>query len=546
MKKNVIKIIGGIFLISVVSFTIWYFYQPSMNKSSHSYQKKSPVWQTINPVRATEFSSIKVVGKVKSNGFAVIAPRRAGIIQDLLVDIGDEVSKGQTIGSMLPEGVEGQSSAAIAEASARLQKARAELDQAKTVATEAVSVATKQWRESGAQVETKIALDADSQRQLAEKKSEGQLVATQAWESVKLLLFGTGANILNRNIVGSFSNSIQETKVQNEAQKMQRLEQTYAFESLSVVEHLEQVENFLAEVETLYKSAQVGPELTEMAIKQNLGIIQNQQLKVSQTQQAILNLEEKKNRSLAEQTEKAASLDRSRDMIDLVESQQNLSLTQAEKNVEVALANYNAALVKAGHQSITAPFSGTITARLVEVGEAVMTNKPLFYLENVPTARAEQAAYEIHFSVPESWSGKLAVGDQITVKTTTTGETWSAKIFRLSNQISLMTGSIMATAIIIPPTENESDEDTISTKLTHGQSLFVYLEDVNSQIFSVPTLSLKKRGSDYFLWKMVDHEPVQVSVELLAEDGEFSQIFSRELTLDDEIISNPSVSLFKQ
>jgi multidrug efflux pump subunit AcrA (membrane-fusion protein) len=527
---------------------IWYF--SASSKPTKTYTKPKKIWQTVSPKIAKDFSSIKIVGKVKSNGFAIISPRRSGIVQDLLVDIGDAVTKGQTIGSMLPDGVEGQSSAAIAESLAKLQKTRAELEQAQAVATDSVGVATKQWRETSAQVDTKSTLDTESQRQLTEKKSEGRIVATQAWESTKVLLFGTGSNALTRSIVGSFSDSIQENNVKNLAADIQRMEQNSEFEVLEVVEHLNHIEKFLVEVEFLYKNAQDGRELTATSIEKNLTNIQQQQLKVSRTKQSILALEEKKNRLTSEQAEKKASLDRSLDMIDLVSSQQNLSLTQAEKNVSVALANYNGALVKSGHQKITSPFDGVITARMVEVGQAVTMNQAIFYLEGVPTARSKQTGYEIHFSMPESWKNILSISDPIRLKTVDTDETLAAKIFRVSEQINTTTNSIMATAIIDLPTYNRdieraSSENKSEQILTHGQNIFVYLQDTNSQKFSVPTPAIKKRGTDYFVWKMIEKTPVQVAINLIAEDGEFSQIFAKEISIDDQIIRNPSVSLFK-
>jgi len=152
MKKLIYQkrylILGVLGIMVLVGLASWYF--SSKGSPNNTFSK------------AKDFSSIKIPAKVKSNRFAIISPRRTGIIQDLLVDIGDEVYKGQTIGSMLPEGVEGQSSAAINEASARLQKARAELANSKGVAIDAVSVATKQWRETNLQSQTQTTLEAQN------------------------------------------------------------------------------------------------------------------------------------------------------------------------------------------------------------------------------------------------------------------------------------------------------------------------------------------------------------------------------------------------
>jgi multidrug efflux pump subunit AcrA (membrane-fusion protein) len=314
--------------VTILGLISWYFL--STNTSKNNFSPKEKIWKTAEVKIAKDFASIKVPAKVKSNQFAIIAPRRVGIIQDLLVDIGDEVEKGQTIGSMLPEGVEGQSSAAIAEASARLQKARAELSRAKGVAVEAVEVATEQWKETNFQYQTRTTLDQESRKQLEEKRLEAILIATQIWENSKLVLFGTGSNTSSRSIQGSFANTNQENDVENLADEVQRMEESGQWNLPStVVEHLSHLENFITEAEILYKNALEARNFTKDQIIANLSTIQNEQVRISQTKQAILALEEKNKRLTAEQAEKGAGVDRSTEVIELVESQQNLSTTQA-------------------------------------------------------------------------------------------------------------------------------------------------------------------------------------------------------------------------
>lgn len=556
MYKKRYLILDIIGLLIIAGLLFWYFGSDKLPQRAIS--KKENIWQTEKVEISKDFSTIKVPAKVRSNQFAIISPRRPGIVQDLLVDVGDQVYKGQTIGLMLPEGVEGQGSAAIAESSARLQKARAELANTKGVAVDSVSVATKQWRESNLQTATQSALEKETEKQLAQKKSEAVLIATQAWENTKIILFGNGSNSIgSRTIQGNFSDSERQNDVKNLADDTQRMEESGSWNNPeNVLEHLSHLENFLTQVEILYKNAQEGRGITSLEISNNLSTIQSQQLKISQIRQAILSLEEKNKLFSSVQAEKEAGTDRSKEVLELVQSQQNLTTTQAEKNVEVALANYNAALIKAGHQSITSPFSGTITARMVEVGQSVAMNMALFYLEGAQTTRSQESLSEIHFSLPESWRNKVANGDMVLLKTIE-GESFKGKIFRLSEHINLGTNSIMATAIAFKKTyeevslegeegKNKRKEILTPMNFEHGQSLFVYVTASDSNIFTVPTLALKKRSNDYFLWKMEEENPIQLQVQVMAEDGEFSQVFSKELKTDDSIISNPSVSLFKK
>lgn len=556
MKKIIYQkryaISGWLGIIIMFSFILWYFV--STETPNNNFSQKEKVWQTIEIKTAKDFASIKIPAKVKSNKFAIIVPRRIGIIQDLLVDIGDEISKGQIIGSMLPEGVEGQSSATIAEASAKLQKARAEISNAKDVAVDSISVATKQWRETNLKSKTQDTLNQETQKQLTEKKYEAVLIATQAWENTKLLLFGTGNNSGSNSIQGNFANVTQKNSVKNLADEIQRMEESEAWnDPEKILEHLSHLEKFLTQTEILYKNAQEGRNLTASKIRNNITTIQNQQIKISQIKQALLVLEEKNKYLTSIQAEKEAEIDRSKEVLSLIQSQQNLTTTQAEKNFQVALANYNIALIKTGHQRITSPFEGVITARMVEVGQAVTPNTILFYLEGANTTRSQESLFEIHFNLPESWRNKVSVGDSVLLKSIE-GESFEGQVFRLSSQINLDVNSVLATAIVIDESFSESNDSSIDSNdknpviitLQHGQSLFVYITDSNNSIFTVPTSALKKRRNNYFLWKMENKNPVQITVEIVAEDGEFSQIFSRNLTENDFIISNPSVSLFKK
>ncbi len=70
-----------------------FIWQWSQTPDQLNFPKKEKVWQTVPAKIAKDFSSLKIPGKVKSNQFAMIAPRRNGIIQDLLVDIGDKITQ---------------------------------------------------------------------------------------------------------------------------------------------------------------------------------------------------------------------------------------------------------------------------------------------------------------------------------------------------------------------------------------------------------------------------------------------------------------------
>ncbi|HEY5714490.1 MAG TPA: hypothetical protein VIT68_04015, partial [Candidatus Gracilibacteria bacterium] len=387
-------------ILLLVGFGVWY--NASVDTPAKAFMKKEPTWQTTNPVVAQDFASIKLTGKVKSNGFAIVAPRRVGIIQDLLVDIGDSVRKGETLGYLFPDGVEGQSSSSIAQASTQLAKARAELVNAQGVALDAVNFAQQGLRETQTKLSNLKDTSDASRNQLQQKHQEARTVATQVFENLKRLLFGsTNLNNSNRSILGDFSNRIQETKVENSVTEIERMEAAGLNGQEDIYDHLSHVTELLKEAEILYKSAKESRGSSMELIEKNLKAIQSDQIRVLKAQESLDDV-------ILQVRELASTLDKSQESLNLVKSQQNLSITNLENAVEVALANYNAALVKAGHQRIVAPFDGVISGRMVEVGQGVTPNTVLFHMEGVPTARADQSLFEVHFAIPESWVGKVS------------------------------------------------------------------------------------------------------------------------------------------
>jgi len=95
-------------------------------------------------VTQKESSNLLLPGKVLSHESATIYPRRAGIVKDIYLDIGDPVREGQVIGVLLPQGVEGESAALIAEKAARARQAKANYLNAKRVADVAIENAERQ------------------------------------------------------------------------------------------------------------------------------------------------------------------------------------------------------------------------------------------------------------------------------------------------------------------------------------------------------------------------------------------------------------------
>ncbi|MBU1911622.1 hypothetical protein KKG16_04385, partial [Patescibacteria group bacterium] len=123
---------------------------------------------TANPKLVSDSSSMIIIGTVLSHETANIYPRRDGIVEDVLVDIGDTVKKNQVVAILLPKGVEGLSSAMIAEKSAVKFQAEADYINSLGVAQESVNKAQQQIEEK----KSALAVAQNEQKSLLQKFSQ--------------------------------------------------------------------------------------------------------------------------------------------------------------------------------------------------------------------------------------------------------------------------------------------------------------------------------------------------------------------------------------
>lgn len=102
----------------------------NQDTSQVSVEKRK--YRTTSPKKVKD-DQVLLIGKVLSHESASVYPRRAGIVEDILVDIGDPVQKGQILAYLLPEGVESQSGLEIQAMKDQMQKAYDEYQNTKAL-----------------------------------------------------------------------------------------------------------------------------------------------------------------------------------------------------------------------------------------------------------------------------------------------------------------------------------------------------------------------------------------------------------------------------
>jgi len=510
---------GGIYAgIFILIFIIFKISEPPTPAQNHQITNASTEYQTIQPQISEAFSSIKLIGKVHSNTFAMIHPRREGLIKDILVDVGDEIQVGQTLAFLFPPGVEGQSSSQIAKAKAELVAAEQALANATSVAQESIAVAQTQLTQAQTKLHNTVEGGNFSDRgQLQQDLDHAQSVADATFQNAKKILYGDTGTVQNASqIRGKFSNAKLETDIYNKYQAI--LQQRY-LSNTEIIDQLRSLETLLRLSEELYQTSSENSQ-NHLALQKN--------------RQNVLAALDRLERTLLQTDQLEISVDQASEGLNLATSQSNKSVEDAQNRVQIAHEAYQNVLSESGHVRVISPFTGIITRRLAEMGHSVHPSKALFEIEEVTTTLSQQSAQEIHFGVPESWLNQINLEDEVQVRMPHTQKSFSARITSLGTSFNAMSQTAQAQAVL-----------TQEVFFPHNTRVYVQLQDQEHPVWSVPSTALKRKGADFYLWAInPDQSRTQIQVHVLAEDGEFSDIKSNDLTSESQIIKIASSRFF--
>ena len=478
--------------------------------------RQAKVYDTISPQLSESFSIQKFLGRINSNAYAMVHPRREGIISDILVDVGDMVAKGQTLAVLLPPGVEGQGAANIARAYAALQSAQDGLANAENTSVDSVALAQQNLDSAGGDM-------LGIRSQLSQSYVSGRTVALQTIQGLQKVLFGENHRVEYANdVLGSFNNSQQEGKVLSLFKQISLDEKNLGDDAISIYEFLGDIENLANEAEILYRDAVVTGSFPKSMIEMNRSMVQGSQGKVLMAKEKIDNAE------LKFQTAQQS--------FSLVSSQAQGSLDAARTRLDMARATYQAELAKSGNIKVVSPFSGKITARNGEVGQMASPMKKLFEMVGAETSLQEASGSEVIFGVSEDFTGQLEVGQMVEIiSPNLSSKRTTGTISRVGDSIDSATQTATVHATFMA-----------TDFLPHNSSVFVAVMMGSDPVYSIPSTSLKRKRSEHFLW-VIDGDGgyIHLPVNVLAEDGEYSDVFSEHLTLASEVVAYPSVSLWR-
>ncbi|MEK7591230.1 MAG: HlyD family efflux transporter periplasmic adaptor subunit [Patescibacteria group bacterium] len=523
----------------------------------------------VSPVLVNNASTVVLLGTVISNETANIYPRRDGIVEDITVDIGDTVKKGQVVALLLPKGVEGESAAAISRKKAEKSKMETEYETAKNVAKQSLNKTHQEIDEKREELAAvlreqegmiqRIALAAVNVEQM---QDQAFVIVRSARQTIERLLFGSNArtniNAYESNILPRLGVLQRETRydIIPFLNAMKKLEDAYAnapdaTKEALMRELLAASQNTFSALHALIASTDGTPiplpgrditidptEMTEEAHeaqtmvleakeKWENALLMAKELRASEPELAAkLRGEIKEGRS-NEAKLITAGLKTMEEELLFVASEQEQIVRIAEQGIHIADAELRMETVQSGNRQILSPFTGVVAKRFIEVGQIVMPSDPVFELTNVSTSLAKKAKAEIQFGLPENLLSAVNVGDTVQFfRQSNEEKMYEAIVTRKSPQVDAETYIIMVQARI--------PEDL---HLPHRSSVRVRLMDEDRPVFRVPAAAVKREEEANYVWILEPDRqaPTQEAVTVIAEDGEFAEIAGA-ITVESKII----------
>lgn len=542
------------------------------------------MYSTVHPTLISDSSSALILGTVISHETANIYPRRDGIVEDIYVDIGDTVKKGQVVALLLPKGVEGQSAALIAEKKARMQQAESDLSTAEQVAEETVISARQKIQEK----ETELMIAQREQNEMLQKFAEYEDNIVQLRDQAFITVQNSRQTV-ESIVMGSNSrtrDNIQEHEMLEDvgrlsSNSMDRVYLVAAFNDLLKMEsdymstdnrgRSDMIDSLIAQALTMLNQTTMLLQTTATSPNDHRGFrsfsyeeLSGHVDKIASTTDAVLKAQEKIEDAInsfaslrASEPELYAayfsgdSTDRKSNKVHMLESQiatahNSLALTEANQeqmvesrrsHVEIANAMLQSEYAQSGHRQIRSPFSGTVSKRFIDVGQIVMPSMSAFELTDVPTSLAKKAKAEIQFGLPEHLIEAVDVGDTVAffLQTDETKE-YEAEVTRKSPQVDMKTHTITVQAKI---------PDDLN--LPHQTSIRIRLKDEKTPVYRVPSSAVKREEDRNLLW-IVDpetDEPTQIDVSVVAEDGEFAELTGNVSEVSQIILDPPDLFLMQ-
>lgn len=476
-----------------------------------------PIVTVVQPQKSDESDAIiEASGQVFAAQHADIYPRREGIVQNLSVNLGDHVTKGQVVATLQPDKDQSELSADLAFKQRELEIARERLTVSsktqKTIAEVSLEAGEKDKEARLQKIDAEIQAISISAKQ-AESSVENAaydlldvatvLMYTQTDAISRHDDYGPYDHYRRKNIF--YPKDTQAKAVEQKLLTLYRGLQDKAYEG-----------DALALVNIAMDTASAVRSITANASKNadNTDENTNQRGEVSEVVDHLAELStelvsSKSNLSvlLAEKQSILAGSTQSLLEIESAGRGSQLDISLLEAEIERIRNQMGAA------RTVYAPFSGVVTKRFVNVGDSVDLERPLYTI-------IDDEHMFIRFYVTEVDLPFITQGTAITfAPTSAPSHTHKAVVSRISKSIDPETRSILIEADLDP-----EDEDGHALSQMTVRTYIPLSHDL--ELFSVPEQALELSGSSNRLWIVndaVEAESQTVKVQYIHNGNAYIQ-----------------------
>ncbi len=393
-------------------------------------------------------------GEVLSDLDGQIYSFREGVIEKLFVNLGSRVASGQVVAQLSPGQLSPEYADMLAERESMVVKARAmveiaaaNLDRAKALGAsgvqDTVEVVTQQQMVENTKKET-AGMTAFEQEALRIKERAVQVGVRTVYNMLLQIFYGGSAS-WNSTALSSSAFGVLKPQALNDFP--------------GVVSALKDA---VARIETapLERSVQSATSAADKALVLLDGTVVNEDYSTTmlsadrkEMNEAKMELidawseyQEQQAMVLKSQTTAQAKVSDSQQMLSRMRADAEKMFITARADLDAATKARDIVARASSERSVRSPFSGVITQRLVNVGEKISMNTPLFAIVNNDRSRSSSSLF-VRFEVPESEFGSLRVGQSVSVtRTQQPLEKIPAVIERIGSGITANSRSILVEA----------------------------------------------------------------------------------------------------
>lgn len=487
------------------------------------------------PLDAENGVGTSYFGEILSNLDGQIFAYREGVIERLLVDLGSHVRAGQTVallsaGQLSPEyaGMLAEKESMVVKAKAMVQAAETNLARAKNLGASGeattVEVVTQQQMVANTQKEQSAMVQLEREKVTLRARKIGVGVQ-EVFATIIKIFYGGYFQVssptltmpvfgfLNAQTIIDLNNAMSALKLTVERLPADDYDATARIAITAADKALRTLDATIMGGDYTALMFAEDRKMMNMA-KDNLVMAWNEY------QEQVAMLEKTK-------AEAETSVSDQEQMLARMRTEAETMLINARADLEAALRAREIVAGASNNREVRSPFSGTITQRLVNMGQKISMSDPLFAI--VQDVRGKNSSLFVRFEIPESELNHIKAGDTVKISRTQNPlQEFGGVIERLGTGINTLTRSVQIEARLVSPPTDVLTHATVRVQLAHNGNIQV----------TVPRDSVLSNGIEASVLVVRDETVTKQPVET-ARIIQDRVVITKGLTTEDQIVLKP-------